>query len=161
MIQTERLILRPFTPGDEVAVVSLLMCADFMIHSPSGALQCDSARERFRRLMSSYEANGFGKLAVVLKPCKTLIGYCGVEMCEIDSEYHPELGFRLVSQYRGKGYATEAARAVLCALEIDNVIAFTEPSNKESVNVLQKLGFCQTGMSSFGGIEIMLFGLRK
>lgn len=161
MIHTERLILRPFTLDDEVVVVSLLMCADFMIHSPSGALQCDSARERFHSLMLSYEANGVGKLAVVLKPCKTLIGYCGVEMCEIDGECHPELGFRLVSQYRGKGYATEAARAVLSILEVANVIAFTEPSNKESVKVLHKLGFCQTGTSSLGGMEIMLFGRRK
>lgn len=158
MIHTSRLILRPFTQDDKTSAVSFLMCPEFMVYSPTGALEEDAAEQRFNNLVLNYQINGFGKMAVVLKSDGMLIGYCGIEACEIDGCKQLELGFRLGTKYRGHGYATEAAKALLEANTLVNVIAFTEPSNKRSIKVLLKLGFQQTGNSSFEGMPVILFG---
>lgn len=158
MIHTSRLILRPFIQEDEATVVSFLMCPEFMVYSPTGVLEKEAAERRFQDLVSSYRLKGFGKLAVTRKSCGTLIGYCGVEVCKIDGVDRLELGFRLGIEYRGHGYATEAAKALLESTALANVIAFTEPSNNQSIKVLLKLGFKQTGSSSFEGMPIILFG---
>jgi ribosomal-protein-alanine N-acetyltransferase len=159
MIETPRLTLRPFAPEDEKIAISLLTCPEFMAYSPTGALDFQGAKLRFSALMSGYETNGLGKLAVVVKSSGALIGYCGIEMCEIEGASNAELGFRLQTDYRGVGYATEAARAVLEQTELasSRVIAFTEPANKPSMKVLEKLGFRRTGESSFGGMAVVLF----
>lgn len=160
MIQTSRLTLRPFSPSDEAAVIDLLMCPEFMAYSPTGAMEKEAANQRFYQLLCSYQLNGLGKLAVVVKSCGTLIGYCGIEVCAIDGVQRPELGFRLQTSYRGKGYATEAATALLSSNNIDGVVAFTEPTNHASIKVLAKLGFRQTGISSFRGMPVILFDRR-
>lgn len=161
MIETSRLTLRPFAPEDESVAVSLLRCPEFMAYSPSGALDTKGAKQRFSELMASCERNGLGKLAVVVKSSGTIIGYCGIEMCEIEGARKPELGFRLHMDHRGMGYAAEAAAAVLHQAEpvLSSVIAFAEPANKSSIRVLEKLGFRPTGKSCFKGVAVVLFSL--
>ena len=60
-----------------------------------------------------------------------------------------ELGYGVHPNFRGRGYATEAARALVTwALEqdqIDRVIARCRPDNAASVRVLTKAGLAQTG----------------
>lgn len=163
-ILSERLILRPFLPDDEVAVIQFLTSPDFMTHSPSGALTETSARIRFNELRESYRRFGFGKFAVLLRDSQILIGYCGVEQCEIDGAEQIELGFRLHPSYRGQGYGTEAGRAVLGWYHNNHqkpVIAFTEPSNKSSIRILEKLGFVQIKFSSFMQMPVSLFHRAK
>lgn len=143
-IETQRLLLRPFVRNDENFVISTLMDEDFMVFSPSGAVDLITAKQRFQRLVSQPAGLGIAKLAVVLKHNQQLIGYCGVAPCELDDKPELELGYRLIKSARGFGYATEAASAVLesCASRnIPNIIAFTEPHNYPSIRVLQKLGF--------------------
>jgi ribosomal-protein-alanine N-acetyltransferase len=159
-ILSERLLLRPFLPEDEAAVIRLLTNPDFMVYSPSGALTGPSARVRFDELCKSYHQYGFGKFAVLLRDSPVLLGYCGVEQCEIDGALQVELGFRLHSAYRGQGYATEAGRAFLEWYHNGYqkpVIAFTEPSNKPSIRVLEKLGFAELKKSSFMQMPVTVF----
>ena len=160
LIQTPRLYLRPFSKEDEQKAASLLCNEAFMAFSPTGALNINQARVRFAQILKSYEKNGIGKFAVIEESSKYLIGYCGIESCEIDGESHLELGFRLCVNYRGLGYATEAASAVLryaMAQGIEKVIAFTEPGNQASINVLQKLGFRAYRKSFFSDMPVVLF----
>ncbi len=164
MIQTPRLTLRPFKPEDEATAVCLLMCPEFMAYSPTGALDQEAAGRRFRDLLRGHKENGIGKMAVAITPSNTPIGYCGLELCELDGIQQIELGFRLQTSYRGRGYATEAAQALLASVDPKfsrNVIAFTEPSNQASLRVLEKLGFRKTGESSFRGMPVSLFALRR
>ena len=159
-ILSERLILRPFLPEDEAAVIRLLTNSDFMVYSPSGALTETSARIRFNELRESYRQFGFCKFAVLLRDSEVLLGYCGAEQCEIDGALQVELGFRLHSAYRGQGYATEAGRAFLEWYHNNYqkpVIAFTELSNKSSIRVLEKLGFAELKKSSFMQMPVIVF----
>ncbi|HEY8602062.1 MAG TPA: GNAT family N-acetyltransferase [Thermomicrobiales bacterium] len=60
-----------------------------------------------------------------------------------------ELGYIFAADYRGRGYATESARALLgwaCAQpEVCRVIAICAADNYQSIRVLEKLGFHRAG----------------
>jgi RimJ/RimL family protein N-acetyltransferase len=160
MIETSRLFLRPFSEEDEFNFISALMDQDFMAFSPSGALNLQQAKVRFRELVDGYRMNGFGKIAIIVKETQEIIGYCGIEPCEIDGIPELELGYRLLKSSRGFGYATEAAKALLrfeSQRDRNNIIAFTEPTNQPSINVLHKLGFTQYGVSIFHDMSVILF----
>ncbi len=66
-----------------------------------------------------------------------------------------EVGYGIIEQYQGQGYATEGAKAVcdwaLRQNGVQVVEAETEPSNKASQNVLRKLGFVPTGYNGKEG----------
>ena len=75
------------------------------------------------------------------------VGQCGFKSPPSDGIV--EIAYGVASEFEGRGYATEAARALVCiALDSDNVrtvIAHTlEPTNASS-RVLQKAGFCSVG----------------
>lgn len=158
IIETQRLLLRPFTVADESFVVATFMDQEFMVFSPSGAVDITTAIQRFQHLLS--QPTGFAKLAVTIKHTQQLIGYCGVALCELDGKPEIELGYRLIKSARGFGYATEAALAVLesCACKnIENIIAFTEPHNYPSIRVLQKLGFGFSSNSFYQNMPVAIF----
>lgn len=163
MIETPRLLLRPFLASDEREFLPNLLCPEFMVYSPSGALDSDRALSRFIELVRGFKENCLGKLAVIEKGSGNIIGYCGIESCEIEGQWFRELGFRLTARSRNRGYATEAARAVLLyerGQGLKELIAFTEPDNVPSINVLSKLGFSKVGHFSYLGMPIVLFELK-
>ena len=72
----------------------------------------------------------------------TPIGVCGLLYREsIDVT---DVGFAILSPYRRRGYAYEAARAVMSygqvTLGIDRIVALTSEENHASIRVLEKLG---------------------
>ena len=74
-----------------------------------------------------------------------LIG--GIGVAERDGE--AELGYWIVPSHWGRGYATEAGRAVIAAardsLRIDRLVSGHFVDNPASGRVLRKLGFVATG----------------
>ena len=158
-IETERLILRPLEAVDEEIFIGFFTDPDFMQYSRAGASNETAARTNFlQRLNRSSEK--FNKLAVVDRCTGKLIGYCGVEHCELEGKAELELGYRLTSESRGRGYATEAARAVLdYYLEqgMTNIIAFTAHGNNPSQAVLKKLGFKAIKNSEIDSFPIVIF----
>ncbi len=74
----------------------------------------------------------------------TFLGCCGLRPHDIEKGIY-ELGFHLRQEHWGKGYASEAARAVIAysfgTLQASNLIAGHHPQNNASQNVLLKLGF--------------------
>lgn len=160
LIETQRLLLRGFVASDEFLLVPLLMDADFMSHAPAGAFDKVTAKSRFEKIRADLANTGIGKLAVVLKSSRTLIGYCGIEPCVLDGRQEIELGYRLLKSARGLGYATEAAQALLDyykKIGVDNIVAFTEPQNAASINVLKKLGYLAVAESVYQGMPIRIF----
>ena len=80
---------------------------------------------------------------------------------------HTDLGYALLPFARGRGVATEAARAVLeharDHLGFDRLLAITAMDNPASVRVLEKIGFQAAGTTRFDrdGEEVRLFEWRK
>jgi [ribosomal protein S5]-alanine N-acetyltransferase len=161
----EHIILRQLVAGDRHALVPLLMDEAFMAFSPSGAMRAAQAAERFENIVNAHQQHGTGKLAVVDIESTELIGYCGLEHCQLDGEDIIELGYRLKTSARGRGYAFDAASAVLdnwakTGTVPKTVHAFTEPDNAVSIHILMKLGFHFIRHSRFAGMPIKVFVKR-
>jgi RimJ/RimL family protein N-acetyltransferase len=78
-----------------------------------------------------------------------------------------DLGFAFLSRFCGKGYAVEAAAAVLSyattRLGIDRIVAITAPNNQTSSNLLRKLGFAleRSITATGGGQDLMLYSITN
>lgn len=86
-------------------------------------------------------ATGHSLCLVELKADGTPIGMCGLIKRETLPE--PDIGYAFLPKFGGKGYATEAAAAVLAsapAIGIRRVLAITSPGNAASNAVLKKIG---------------------
>lgn len=104
MLETDRLILKPFVQENLSTVIEMLQDKDFMAFSPYGDLTTEAAKTRFFEILEHYKNYNFGKMAIVLKDTHQIIGYCGFENCEVDGKKEAELGFRIIKSERNKGY---------------------------------------------------------
>ena len=101
------------------------------------------ALEKFRDRLSGQDNNEFGNLAVYRRDCNLYIGWCGVSYSKFLD--HIELGYRYCRDSWYKGYATEAASAVLAETfqmtDLDEILACVHLGNTASIRVLEKVGF--------------------
>lgn len=71
------------------------------------------------------------------------------------------MGWRLMRQHWGQGFATEASRAVLDqalrALAINPVVAIVDPRNLTSIRVAEKIGMRKAGTMYYYGTEQTVF----
>jgi [ribosomal protein S5]-alanine N-acetyltransferase len=143
-IRTERLEIRPAVEADRPQYVDLFMDSDFMVYSASGSLDRQAANTRFDHMMAFPQEISFGKQPIIETSTASLIGYVGADEFEFGGEVRLEFGYRLVRASRGLGYATEAASAMLAlASQVwqGDLLAFIDPDNGASRNVLAKTGF--------------------
>lgn len=98
------------------------------------------------RIRKHYEEHGFCLYAVEFKSTHEFIGWTGLAIPSFEAHFTPavEIGWRLASKHWNKGYATEAAKAVLhyafTKLNLDEVVSFTVVNNKASRRVMEKIG---------------------
>ena len=86
----------------------------------------------------------FAKQPVIERSSGLIVGYAGVDRFDLGDEQWLEFAYRLVPEARGKGYGTEASRAVLAtAAETfrGEILAIIDPVNKASQGVARKLWF--------------------
>lgn len=111
-----------------------------------------------------YEDYGYGPFCLSLKKEPTLIGICG--LFQRDNLDDPDIGFALLPNYCGKGFATEAARAVVAHARDDlglrRLTAIVSPENVASVALLEKLGMSfERGITMPGEEnEISLYSMK-
>lgn len=111
VIETERLILREYTPADFDALYEILSDPETMRHYPAPYDEA-GVKKWIQWNLDNYEKYGFGLWAVVLKETGSFIGDCGLTLQNIDGEILPEIGYHIHKRYWRRGYAKEAARAV-------------------------------------------------
>ena len=147
-IRTERLVLRPPEPGDALRIHRLIgewevarMTAN-VLHPYEDGMAEDWINKSVREL----EAGEAYHLAVARRGSPDVIGAVGLTLGEPDA---PTIGYWIGRPYWGRGFATEAASALvafgfdsLCAARIDATVL---PANPASARVLGKLGFVGTG----------------
>ena len=118
---------------------------EVMRHDP-GRLSRAATAALIERMEAHFGACGFGFWALEERATGAFAGFLGLNRPAFDPPGGPcvEIGWRLVRSRWGKGYATEAARAVLAhafgTLDLDEVAAFTVPANARSLEVMQRLG---------------------
>ena len=144
MIQTQRLLLRPFEATDAQEVFRLNGDAAVMQFLPKDEVYATPAEaETFLRgYLKKMEEIPYARWAVVRKSDEAWLGWCGLKLHD-DGE--TDLGFRFHREYWGNGYATESGQAWLTwAWEeagLNRVIAQTTDGNIGSQRALTKLGF--------------------
>jgi RimJ/RimL family protein N-acetyltransferase len=158
VLETERLILRPWAEEDAEALFEICRDAEVMRYIGDGGPWAGVERARLwlARQLAARAAHGFGKWAVVEKAGGRLVGSCGFDP---PSESMPEVefGYLYARGSWGKGYATEAGRACMRfafeELGLPRVVARATPENTPSRRVLEKLGFDFEGLRLFEGAE--------
>ncbi len=144
-IETPRLILRKLGVADAAFILDLLNQESFLrFIGDRGVRSIADAREYIAKgPMASYERFGFGLYLVSLREAGSPVGICGlVKRPGLDDA---DLGFALLPQHCSRGYAREAAVAVLehghRAFGLKRIVAITAPGNFKSIAVLERLGF--------------------
>src|SRR5262245_57822444 len=141
-LETERLLLRRLNADDAPFILTLLTEPSFLRYIGDKKVRnLDDARQYILNgPVASYDRNGFGLCLVELKDSQTPIGICG--LLKRDELPHPDIGFALLPDFWNKGFAFEAANAVLQdARDLELILAITSLDNESSINLLERLGF--------------------
>lgn len=144
VIETERLILRGFDVGDAEFILTLLNEPSFLRYIGDKQVRTIQDAEQYilNGPVASYERHGLGLCLVELKASHTPIGMCG--LLKRDELPDPDIGFAFLPDFWNKGFAYEAAAAVMTdareRLKLERILAITNQDNEASIKLLQKLG---------------------
>ncbi|MBT1160345.1 MULTISPECIES: GNAT family N-acetyltransferase [Bifidobacterium] len=144
MIETQRLMMRPFTLDDEDIISALYGDPEIMTYMPCGCLTDEGIRDHVRQVVSDWDVRPQTnyEMAVIAKSDSRKIGRARIHMdYESDTAM---LGWLLVRSEWGKGYATEITKSLLkyCfdVMQVHRVCALCHPNNIGSWKVMEKCG---------------------
>jgi RimJ/RimL family protein N-acetyltransferase len=153
-ILTERLLVRPAQEPDRTRMVSLWRDDEFNLNYHRGTFTEDEAHRRFDRMLEVCEEVPFAKQPVIERTSGIITGYTGVDWFDWQGAPRLEFGWRLAPEYRGRGYATEAAQALLDEARrtfTGEIFVIIDQDNLASQNVARKLGFESLGVTEVLG----------
>ncbi len=145
-VETERLIIRPPAEADRPKFVKMFMNPEFTVFS-DGVHDLESANARFDRMLTLASAVPYAKQPIIERATSTIVGYTGVGtviLNGLDPLDRLEWGWRLMPEARGRGFATEAAEALLAVADQHDdgeMLCIIDVANLPSRRVADKLGF--------------------
>jgi RimJ/RimL family protein N-acetyltransferase len=163
-LYTERLVLRDWRPDDLKRWAEIN--ADPEVREFLGGLWTEAqAAESMDRYRDGFTANGFGFWALAERATDRLVGMAGLDVVDPETPFSGvEIGWRLARDAWGRGYATEAARAVLDEafgpLGVEEVFALTETENIKSQAVMRRLGMAHVPAKDFDN-QVVFHILRE
>lgn len=155
-LETERLIVRSIEPRDGDAWYAMLTDPDVRQYLPPAPLP---ARDAFAGALEKRHAmereRGYTLWAVEDTATGEFVGQSGLVPVEgIGPEI--EIAYHFAKPAWGRGYATEAAIAVLAhglgSLGLDRIIAIVMSANVASCRVVEKAGMRYEGTATYYGI---------
>lgn len=144
-IETPRLILREWTEED-FPVFARMNDDDRVMEFFLQKLTEEQSRDFYNRIINEFKDFGYGLYAVERKEDQEVLGYVGFHNITFDVDFAPgvEIGWRLIYDAWGKGYATEAAKVCLeyakKELGMHEIYSFTTVANKRSEEVMKRIG---------------------
>ncbi|WP_053800000.1 GNAT family N-acetyltransferase [Streptomyces rimosus] len=138
-LTTDRLVLRPWSLDEVAAVIDNRRSADWADDFPA------EGDRVIARLFEQHPGwlDDHSQRLIIERDSELLVGSIGLFGSPGDGQV--EIGYGLVASRRGRGYATEAARALtdfaLALPGVHTVVAGAELSNPASMRVLEKAGF--------------------
>lgn len=140
---TDRLVLTPVGRGDAGDLYRLHWDQGVACWF-GGRWTAQMALHNAADMARSWENIGVHKWLAYERSTGTLVGRGGLSRSFVDGAERLEVGWTLLSERRGHGYATEIGRAALAFafddLGADEVVAFIEPNNTRSRRVMERLG---------------------
>lgn len=156
-LTTERLRLRPWAESDVDEYRALVT------ERGNGVPTVENIRERITIQLAATTLTGIALLPIQRRVEGDFIGYCGLIVGR-SSLNEPEIAYELFQRAHGRGYATEAARAVLdaaIATGRTRLWSTVDSWNTPSFRVLDKLGFHRDHVTTEdGGAGCALFRSR-
>lgn len=150
-LRTERLELRPLPPAAATALPDARALAASLIKAAldPGWPRQDLLDVLHHQAGRNDEEARFGVWVIILKKTQTVVGDVGFH--GPPSERAIEIGYSVVRAHRRRGYATEAAEAligwVLAEEDVTTIVARCDVDNEASIGTLERLGFTRTGGS--------------
>jgi RimJ/RimL family protein N-acetyltransferase len=144
MIETARLILRPWTEADVAGFMHATNTSAVMEYLGGVALP-ETFVQMFARVQASQRENGFCFWLMHQRGRQDPLGFCGFKIGNVGPiDGKMEIGWRLREDAWGKGYACEAAGACLDwawrNLDVAEIFAITVPGNTRSWGLMERLG---------------------
>jgi len=163
-IETERLILRGHTPEDFPAFAA--MWADPVVTRFIGGapLAEEDAWSKYLRVAGHWALLGYGFWSIVEKASGQRVGEAGILNVKRDTNPSfrdvPEIGWGLLPAVHGKGYATEAVKAILEWAEDRfgkvRMVCIIDPENTPSLRVAERCGFHEYARTTYKGEAIII-----
>lgn len=154
MIETARLVLRPWQDSDLAPFAAMGRSAAVMRHL-GGAMDDRQVEEAVARQQRLQSALGYCFWAIERRTDAAFLGFCGLKpgtVGPIDGAV--EIGWRLREDAWGQGYAREAASAALAwawaTLDATSLYAITVPANGASWGLMERLGMTRRADMDFG-----------
>ena len=162
-IKTERLLIDEAIIQDAPFIYELLNSPTWIEFIGDRGITNIKNAERYIKtsLIDNYKKNGYGLFKVVLKSTHAPIGLCG--FLKRDYLDNIDIGYALLPEFEGKGYAYEAAKHLLAnaraSRKDQKILAITSQENKRSQRLLDRLGMYKEGLVSMGDSnkEVLLY----
>lgn len=145
-IETERLILRKFLPSDAQSVLDN-WAGDETVQKMYGEPVYKTLKEAqglLDKYITSYNSDFYYRWAVIEKESGECIGQVAYFLVDRFNSWG-EIEYCIGSAYQGKGYATEATKAIITygfdKIGFNKVQICVRPSNIKSKKVIEKCGF--------------------
>ncbi|MDP9111390.1 MAG: GNAT family N-acetyltransferase [Candidatus Eremiobacteraeota bacterium] len=143
MLETERTVLRTWTPLDATPALRIYGDAEVMRFIPVGVMDVEQITRLLARFNEEFELESFGLWAVIEKATGALLGECGLHRIPETGEV--EIGWLFERACWGRGFASETARAILeygfTTAKLRRIICLIDRENGRSVAVANRVGF--------------------
>ena len=161
---TDRLRFREYTPED-LDLVSDLFSDDQARRFYPTMDEEDRQRSWIEWNLANYLDHGFGLWVVELLDGAATLGDCGLTFQDVAGKEMVEVGYHLVEEHRGRGYATEAAAACLDyafeVVRVETVCSIVDPLNEPSISVATRIHDQRTSFIDSDGDEMLLFTTER
>ena len=150
LFTSERLGFRNWKASDLEAFARMNAHPEVMRFFPN-VLSHDASRKAMKGYQEHLHKRGYTYFAVEIRQTNEFTGFIGLKYQDFEAPYTPavDIGWRLLPEYWGKGYATEGARRCLEyafeTLGIHRVVSHCPTVNRPSERVMQKIGMEKMG----------------
>jgi ribosomal-protein-alanine N-acetyltransferase len=165
-LETPRLHLTLVETSDFDAIWRLQSDPEVMRYIRKAETDREVVRQRLAMWSAYNAANpGFGVVALRLKPDGDFVGYAVLRHVNFQPDQEIEVGYTIATEFAGRGLATELTRALTQyafeRLGAPRVVAYTDPENLASQNVLRKCGFHFAGAGTVYSANDAFFVLDR
>lgn len=153
-IETARLRLRRWRDADRAPFAAMSADPQVMEFFPA-LLTTDQSNAFIDRIEAHWDARGYGNYALEERDTGAFVGLTGLFDVFPEAHFAPsvEIGWRLARPFWSRGYAREAAEAVIAAAfaehDFPEIVAFTARLNVRSAALMQRLGMTRDPADDF------------
>ncbi len=164
ILESERLYLKQFTDNDVDNLYRLNSDADVMKYIGPPITDRHIIEKRLRGIAEYYAKHpGLGVWAGFEKASDKFIGF--YELAHLDNTAEIEVGYRLLNEFWGKGYATEMTKVLIdygfTTVGLDKIVGISHHGNIPSQNVLLKSGLKYIKDAFYYNLDVKYFEINQ